>query len=199
MIEKGFPLSLQEDVDAVLKVLPRQTYGKVTIWESRDGHSYTLPDGERITFPYRVYCREISGERFETLSPVQKLICHAIYTRSCDGYVREKHLRAILSHPYPQWLIPYLVKPADEYVLEILELLYESLKDGDNSAIREFWKQNIPAFLYSHARMISYWDVFHREKYPEYRHYVGKALFEECFGYTRSLEKLRPREKQDEA
>lgn len=50
--------------------------------ESPNGHTYVLADGQKVTFPYRIYCKELSDSAFTLLRPVQQLICHAIFTRS---------------------------------------------------------------------------------------------------------------------
>lgn len=194
MFEKGFPGQYAADIKVVLdEVIPNKRKGFCGNWETKDGSTYMLENGELVSFPYRIYCEEIGDDILSAFTPVQKLICHAIYSRSYDGFVREKHIGAILRDDYPEWMIPYIVKPADEYVVEILELLYQHLKRSDTEKIKQFCKRNLCAFLYGHARMISYWDVFYREYCYEYKNYVGKSLFEECFGYTRSMEKQRSR------
>lgn len=186
MLRQGFPRELAGDVSAVLRQIDKTT-------EFPELCRYTLPDGQKIAFPYRIYWPEPEDTVISALPPVQQTICHAIFTRSHDGFVREKHLRALLAEDFPDWVIPYLVKLADEYILEIVQILYDRLRQRDCTALRTFCRENMNAFLYGHARMVSYWNCFHRENCRCYRNYVGKRLFEECFGYTRHIEKLRRR------
>lgn len=194
MFERGFPNEFKEDVSIVLDAIPNMPIGHAVNWETSDGSAYTLQDGQNISFPYRIYVEEIDTDISASFSSIQMLIYHAIYTRSCNGYIREKHVRAILEKPFPIWVVPYIVKLADEYVVEILVQLYEHLSKVDTTAIKAFCRINISAFLYGHARMVSYWDAYYRDRYY-YDEYVGKRLFEDCFGYTRCLEKLRCKHK----
>lgn len=121
----------------------------------------------------------------------QKLIYHCIFSRSCDGFVRQRHIEAILSDNYPFWAFPFILKVSDEYVMEIVEIIYEKLRFCNTTEMKEFCLVNLQQFIRSHDRMISYWNEFYRERCFRYKNYVGKKLYENCFGYTRSMEKKR--------
>lgn len=119
------------------------------------------------------------------------VVYHCIFSRSCDGYVREKHIKALLSCDLPAWAIPYIIKVSDEYVIEILESIYQSLKNINTDDFKAICHKNLQSFLYGHDRMISYWNEFYRIQCYRYHNYVGYKLYKECYGYTLSLEKLR--------
>lgn len=134
-----------------------------------------------VRFPYRIYDPEPKETDMEKLDKYRKLNLFCMYTRSNNGYIREKYVRKILESDFEEWCIPYIVKLCDEYVIEILECIYEVLKDRDNSDIREFCRQNNEAVRKSYSRMVSYWNEYYRKDYPDINKYVGVRLFKECF------------------
>lgn len=186
----GFPKELSQDVSIVLKLMSKKTYHNVQ-GISEQTCTYQLLNGQIVTFPYRIYFIDEFDSLSSSMTYTQQMIYHCLLTRSCDGYVREKHIEAILRIDYPHWAIPYILKVSDEYVIEIVEKVYSQLKNRDTQDIKEFCQLNRQAFLRSHDRMISYWNEFYRDICFRYRNYVGRQLFEECFGYTRSIEKSR--------
>lgn len=188
MFETGFPSALLHDVQTVCDAIGQKAYIKIR--QSEKLICYSLLNGENISFPYRVYCLE-GIDLQEKFSDDQKLIYHCIFSRSCDGFEREKHIKAILSANAPSWTMPYVLKLSDEYVVEIIEAIYEMLHNKSTEEIQAVAAHNLQMFLYGHDRMISYWNEFYRDRYPEYKSYVGRALFHDCFGYSRSLERLR--------
>lgn len=91
--------------------------------------------------------------------------------------------------PIEQWVIPFIVKLCDEYVLEILEVIYNKLKERDNTDIQNFCLINKTAIRKSYSRMISYWNEYYRGYENNFRKYLGRSLFRECLGYDRTFEK----------
>lgn len=190
---EAFPMELRREVSSVISMISKSTYGNIRTGATDDGCAYTLLDGQDIVFPYRIYYRdEINGQ---LLTFEQEMIYHCLFSRSCDGFVREKHIKEILSEDYPDWTLPYILKVSDEYVIEILEVIYDLLKGRDNDKMQVFCEMNVGSFLCSHDRMISYWNEYYRNRIFSYKDYIGKKLFSECFGYTRSMEKERSRYK----
>lgn len=187
--EEGFPSRLMQEVQFVSQKIKTETYRRVSIGCSEQKCSWTLEDGETIVFPYRIYYIDRLECFEEELTAVQQMIYHCIFSRSCDGMVREKHIRALIEGEMPVWAMPYIIKVCDEYVMEILEVVYDYLKDRDTSGYKQICMVNLPLFLYGHNRMISYWNEFYRDRCAKYSHYVGNKLYKECFGYTRSMEK----------
>ena len=187
----SFPKELNYDVSVVLSLISQKRYGNVHIGETEYGYTYTLLSGQEISFPSRIYYYDVCDISSSTLTFEQKMIYHCIFSRSCDGFVREKHIKAILEDVYPDWAIPYILKVSDEYVVEILECVYSKLKNKDTECIKAFCKLNLQSFICSHDRMISYWNEYYRNQCYHYKNYIGKKLFSECFGYTRRMEKER--------
>lgn len=188
MFQDGFPNYLRDDVTTVVGKIPHKTYNNVTIGVSEDTFQY-FQDNKVIRFPYRTYYIDISDAVKENLSQRQKMILHCIYSRSCDGFVRQKHIYSLLQMDYEDWAIPYIVKICDEYVVEILEMTYDILEEQDTERIKGFCLENIVPFCKSYNRMISYWNEFYRYKYNNFQKYVGRKLFRDCFGYSKSMER----------
>jgi hypothetical protein len=190
MFHDGFPNYLRDDVTKAFRLITYKTYNNVTIGVSEDNIQY-FQDDNVIRFPYRIYYNDISDEVIDNLSVRQKMILHCIYSRSCDGFVRQKHCYSLLQMDYEDWAIPYIVKICDEYVVEILEMTYDILKEQDTERIKRFCLENIAPFCKSYNRMISYWNEYYRCRYKNFHHYIGRKLFRECFGYSKSMERTK--------
>jgi len=190
MFYDGFPFVGKEFVEHVVSIIPPQTYGNIPVRTTEDSIQYfsgKIP----LSFPYRLYALEVDDAVFSRLSPTEKILLHCMYSRSCDGYVREKHIKHLLSEDFPDWAIPYIVKVCDEYVLEILQTVYENLKNRNTDALKMFCLDNWSSFCKSYNRMISYWNEFYRDKCYRFEEYVGRKLFMECFGAKRIMNCLK--------
>lgn len=188
MFQDGFPNELREDVTKVVSMIPERTYGEPGSSTSEENIEY-YQEGIEVKFPYRMYHINISDEIINKLSLQQQIILHCIYSRSCDGFVREKHLHSLLLMDYADWAIPYIVKVCDEYVIEIIETTYAILKEQDTERIKKFCYENVQSFCKSYDRMTSYWNEYYRDRCYDFRQYIGRKLFRECFGYCRALER----------
>lgn len=152
MFQEGFPKYLRDDLSKMIGLIPIKTYSDISIGSSQQNVQY-IQDGLNIEFPHRIYYVDISDEDLNKLGLQQKMILHCIYSRSCDGFVRQKHLKSLLLMDYANWAIPYIVKICDEYVVEILEMVYEILKEQDTNHIKKFCIENVQSFCKSYARM----------------------------------------------
>ncbi|MDD7793477.1 hypothetical protein [Clostridium sp. 'White wine YQ'] len=188
MFEEGFPDDLRDDVLLVVKLIPFKTFSDISIVTSADYIQY-FQEGRLIKFPHRIYFIDLDSECMDKLTLQQQMILHCIYTRSCDGYVRQKHLRALLEKEYEEWTIPYIVKLCDEYVVQIIEMTYDILKLQNTEKIKKFCWENRQAFSSSYDRMTSYWNEYYRYEYNYFSDYIGRKLFIECFGYSKSVKK----------
>ena len=188
MFYNSFPSDLRENLNKVIEAMPDNTFNNVPFTTSDDIITYTL-ENHVVEIPYRVYLLDIADAEYEMLSQTQKQILCCIYTRSCDGYIREKYLRKLLNMSFEQWIIPFVVKLCDEYVLEILEIIYDKLKGRDNADIHSFCLRNKASISKSYSRMISYWNEYYRGYEFNFRKYIGRTLFRECLGYDRTFER----------
>ncbi len=184
-----FPAELTKDFDVVLNTISKRTYHDCPIWFSEESIEYVLADNA-ITIPYRCYLLEPPESDISKLTEVQKQILFCLYTRSSDGYLREKYVRKLLSSVYEEWCVPYIVKLCDEYVVEILYVIYNSLNEKPNEKIKSFCMANKRTICKSFSRMISYWNEYYRTDYFNIKEYVGMKLFRECLGYSRAFDNL---------
>ncbi|MBE7076314.1 MAG: hypothetical protein E7374_00260 [Clostridiales bacterium] len=178
---KAFPASLKEDVLVVSKLISNESYLENSIADNISGFiNFTLSNGEIIALPERVYykdCRDI-----KKLNTTQQLIYFCIFTRCCDGYIRQKSVNQILNLGYEDWCLPYIIKLADSYVIEILDNLYSYFSNKDCVDLKKFCSINKDYMQKANSRMVSYWNEYYRNKNIDINNYVGKKLFVECFG-----------------
>lgn len=181
----GFPKELAANVEYVCEWIEMHAHTKHDVF--KDYSEWKLSNGEMVKIPYRMYETDIS---FPTSwNEIQVMIYHCIYTRNDNGYIREKHVKALIESNPPEWVYPYILKVCNEYVVEILELVYQNLSVKDCSKWKAFCLLNRKTFVYSYQRMISYWNEYYRCTCYQFHDYIGRKLFRECFGYTRALEK----------
>ena len=192
VLEEGFPYELQNVVHNVLGIISIQTYNNVSkgYTDEFNNEEYVLLDGSIITFPYRIYFIDDEITYSKLKSNEEKMIYDCIFTRSCDGYVRQKHLKRLLIDDMPEWYMPYVLKLSSEYVKEIVEDIYRFMSDKDNSLFQAFCYINTYMFRYAYSRMTSYWNEFYRKDSYRFHDYVGYKLYKQCFGYSRRFDKL---------
>ena len=188
-LAKAFPLQLASDVKVVCNALLHLDEKRGYEFYYDHTSTWLLPTGERVTVPYRLYIRD-ELKPLTRLTGEQQIIYHCICSRSYDGYVRQKHIQALLAADLPEWALPYVIKVCDEYVVEILQLVYTSLARRDCTAYKRICALNLDYVKLGHSRMISYWNEYYRWDYYRYRDYIGKKLYAECFGYGKTGQKF---------
>ncbi len=187
-LAKAFPSELAEDVKAVCNAIIIKGYVYSDILYSEQKTEWLLSSDEKIIAPYRVY---VSDKLLFTskFTERQKLIYHCIFSRSHDGYIRQNHIEALLDSDIPEWVIPYIIKVCDEYVMEILATVYQKLKDRNCEKYKVVCSNNFKLIKSGHSRMMSYWNEYYRYDCHRYNDYVGKKLYSECFGYSKTGQK----------
>ena len=185
-LASGFPSELSSDVEKVVLALRQNISG---IDES--GLIWKLSSGESVSIPYRINISQDMFASYRSFSKTQEIIMHCIYSRSLDGFVREGHLKWLLNTGADcyEWVKPYVVSLSGDYVMEIVEALYEKLDTEKMPEYRTFCKLNFENTRLLHAKMISYWNEFYRNRCYLYKDYIGKKLFSEIFGMRKSGQK----------
>lgn len=138
--------------------------------------------GKKLSFPYRIYMDSICDNNLKKFDLHQKIVMYCIFSRHHDGFIRQKQIEKLLSLSIDFSTIPFIFKICDEYVLEILDVVYSKLKSRDNRDFKAFCCQNQRLVSRSYARMVSYWNEYYRNCFPDINMYIGKKLFVECFG-----------------
>ena len=170
---KAFPKKLQDDVTAVCKLLCRNA-GYDSLNEVLGLNNELNLNGELVQIPQRIYYCELIDNEIQSLTETQRTVLYCIFTRSDNGYLREKYVRLLLANNYPQWTIPFIVKLSDDYVCEIVAAVYELLKDKDTSDIRRFCLENKNAVHANYGRMLNYWYEYYKTDCPDFYEYVGR-------------------------
>ncbi len=162
----AFPSEIRKDVLDALSSFPKvRALGEP--FSARIGKELVVIPGRLHFDPTLI--------QVDSLTPLQKEIVDCLLTRHSDGFVRQKHLVHIvgLSHA---WIPPFVVHVAGEYVVEILNVIYERLPALDRAVYTQFLHNN-PAFVDQTAqRIASYWNCYYRNERPE--EFVGFKILE---------------------
>ncbi|PTX64109.1 hypothetical protein C8N46_101719 [Kordia periserrulae] len=133
--------------------------------------------GEKIEIPYRIYW-EVSTLSEDTLNDIQKLILACILTRHHNGFIREENLNKLFSSD-AYWTIPFIIQLTGEYVVEILEFIFENFDLLDKQNVLRFILENKSYWQKTKQRIASYWNCYYRYgKNSKKGNYVGFRLIE---------------------
>lgn len=130
--------------------------------------------GREIIIPRRIHFLGIDVDRIQVKTECES-ITQCVYTRSTDGYMRQKALRHILRVNEP-WSVPFVVLLSGEYVVEISEDLVSSLPTLNRDTYVNFVRENRPAMRLLRAMATSYWNCYYRYAYPIRSTYPGLAF-----------------------
>lgn len=180
-IHRAFPACLKPNVGTVVAALP------TPMQELSGGFAVYVGD-EEVVIPYRVHIPE-SLLINHSLPPIETLIAACIYTRHYDGYVRQRHLRNLMT-ARDEWVVPFVLQLAGEYVVEILQLLDTHIETLSWDRYRRFASRNPPFVERTKARIVSYWNCYYRSEYPNFKDYPGYRIGEALGWWNSSAGKL---------
>ncbi|MFJ9422465.1 hypothetical protein [Streptomyces sp. NPDC101249] len=172
----AFPAELASDAEAVLAVMPDSRL------QPHASFSVAV-EGQQVLIPERLYNDEPSTDTVASLSPRQQQLLHCLYSRHCDGVVRQRHLEETVGSTDP-WVVPFVVQLVGEYVLEILVVICDELRDlatpgsGGHLAYGQFIVDNPAFFARTQRRVVSYWSCYYRGTYASFRGYPGSSLLD---------------------
>ena len=163
-LASAFPLSIRQDALAACATFPAA--------RSLGQEFPVRVSGELVTIPYRLHL-DTGLIHVDRITSLQRDIVDCLLTRHSDGLVRQNHLTRILRFNHA-WVPPFVVQLAGEYVIEILNVIFQNLEALDASAYGEFLRNN-PAFLtLTERRIVSYWDCYYRNETR--KEYVGSRF-----------------------
>jgi len=154
-IEEAFPAALRADLLAVTQVVP--------VAEGRGPFS-VLVRGERLVIPYRLQANAALLDGAEGLSLTQRDILFCIFSRHFDGYVRERALRQVIRSSN-DWVIPFVVQPVGEYVIEIHRVVQEALPFLNGAQYAAYLRANLEMYECTRQRAVSYWNCYYRGRF----------------------------------
>lgn len=140
-------------------------------------------EGQQVLIPGRLYNDEPPTDAVVSLSSCQRQLLHCLYSRHHDGVVRQRHLEKIVGST-DSWVIPVVVQLVGEYVLEILVVICDELRDLATPGTRghhvygQFIVDNPAFFARTQRRVVSYWSCYHRGNYASFRGYPGCTLLD---------------------
>lgn len=167
LCQPRFPQALSDIAVALLRRLE-----KSQALEPCPGFTVRI-DGQLLHAPYRVYYdeRELQQCIQKSSGPTQQLaLC--LGSRHANGHVRETCLRQLLAHDC-DWVLPFVVRAAGEYVLEIAEHLTAQTHRLSPHSYGRFAAENPEFVTTCKQQAASYWDCYHRQHYPLLRQHPG--------------------------
>ena len=108
------------------------------------------------------------------LTKTQKAILNCIYLRHHDGRIRQKCLGNLKKSRF-YFVLPFSFSLLGEYVIEILTILNNHV-DNNRENYYRFYKENVEFTKKTEQRIISYWNEYYREKFPNINKYVGQTI-----------------------
>lgn len=172
----AFPPRLADDVRRVLGVVPESVTAPTMPFEVE-------VEGGTVAIPSRIYHEEPGTGSERGLSETQQMVLHCLYSRHHDGRVRQRHLEQILASGEP-WAVPFVVRLAGEYVLEIITSIERGLpglaepRSAQRRLYGEFIARNPAFFARTERRVVSYWSCYYRRQYGAFGIYPGSVLLE---------------------
>lgn len=185
-LEACFPVSYKKDLKKIIHIFRHDKHFKSIPINIR--YTFNLNPKDRIKLPVRLYFEDIKDSQWHKLNDTQKLLISCLLSRSANGYVREKYTK-ILIQSHQLIAIPFIVYNGSDYVREIVDGIYEGLKDSPNKEIKYYCAYNHAFLKSNYDRMLAYWAYYERANTPFYKDYNGYKLFTECFGMSRALYK----------
>jgi hypothetical protein len=165
-LTSSFPKALKQDLQIVQARL-------VPFSPASGEFAVNLSSGP-VSIPYRLYLNEPATAQ---LTATQRVILDCLYTRHCDGHVREKHLKELLGE-HAEWVCPYVWALLGEYVIEIVDLIRAHAHQLDRRRYSDFLRRNPEFFERTRQRAASYWDCYYRGRgLKNFEQYPSCAVF----------------------
>lgn len=171
-LRAAFPQSIAHQVDNALLHIP---LSNLIIMDETSDIGPVNFRGENLEIPYRIYWDNPPDPESLIMGELEQLIYSCLCTRNNNGRVRELHLRRIL-RSREEWVPAFILQPLGEYVLELTQIIADSVDLLYRPAFARFLEDN-PQFLkLTQARIISYWDCYYRHRFPHFRDYPGYQI-----------------------
>ena len=160
IIQKAFPVEIREEVNSLLTKFAIET--KL----STKGFEAVVIGQEKLEIPQRVYYKPPYSLVESKLTQQEQEILNCIFSRHDNGFIRQKSVQNIIGSNN-NWTVPYIVKIIGEYVIEILNDIYNSFEIINKSDLISFVQQNPDFYNRTRSRVGSYWDCYFSRQFPE--------------------------------
>lgn len=133
--------------------------------------------GQPVSVPNRIHFSRLELPHAEDRDQ-RWLAIQCLCTRSTNGYLRQRALRAIVNSTDPA-AIPFIALLAGEYVVEIIDDILLALPAMDHDSYATFVRENRQLMQRIRAQATSYWNCYYRGRFPERGKYPGLAFLDE--------------------
>lgn len=165
----AFPLAdrgMAEEVVRCLKPWVDDTYRQRSTGFDVLGQGVQIPT--RLNFPRL----SAGSERLSGLS--EPALC--LVSRATDGFLRQSAATTITTLR-SEWAAPFVATLLGDYVVEVVEVVWDALPGFDQALYANFVRENRTAVRTIRAQATSYWNAYYRDRFPEKRDYPAlKAL-----------------------
>lgn len=169
VVRAAFPTELENDIRIVMSRIG------VTDSEPHDNSTRFHAAGQELNIPSRVYFPEVGLTARLQLTETQHAILAAILTRHHSGYQRERWARELAAFPTP-WTTPFMALLLEDYVCEVHGAMEESMTGDWVPLFRQFADNNPEWKNIFNQRIVNYWSVYYRYRYPKITGYPGYRL-----------------------
>ena len=170
MIQSAFPSYLQKEATKIADFLQQNDPKDFKII----GTEIVYLNGEALELPQRVYFGEYNTQN---LTLVQEQMLNCLYLYHCNGHLREHYLRESLIVK-ENFTLSFIAKLLGDYVIEIVKVLHSELPNDTRDKLRDFFRANPLYQKCVESRIVSYWDLFYRNVYPNFKKYISYQLFQ---------------------
>jgi hypothetical protein len=151
---KAFPSIVRSDALGLVSLLSEPAHTACTF--------AVKVSGEALEIPYRIYHDRRSPD-VESLTPLQTELWDCLLTRHHDGFIREEYLSKIIDCEH-SWIPPFVIQLAGEYVINIIQFVWENIERLPRDIYRDFLLQNPFFYKTTKQRVMSYWDCYYRDR-----------------------------------
>lgn len=101
------------------------------------------------------------------LDAIGQTMLHCLYSCHGNGYVRERHLRALANSSHPELAMPFMVQSFGNWVRKVQLVAFAGLMKQPEAFIA-FVQANPQAWQAAKSRATSYWDCYYQgeDGYP---------------------------------
>ncbi|WP_215408614.1 hypothetical protein [Janthinobacterium sp. JC611] len=166
--EQAFPAALRPAVHTIVQ----QVAGGAP--ERLPAGYRVVHAGEALLLPVRVYYPPAALLAGAAREGEAGLVALCLGTRHHDGHVRERCIQGVLERGVP-WAMPFVLQALGDYVLPVVLHI-----EAGRAASARGWDEGVAArlagdspawFATLERRAISYWNEYHRARYPQRQAY----------------------------
>lgn len=160
---ESFPTEYHEDVAFVYEKLAFEDDVRNS-WLLKYNFEYL--DKNLISHPFFSRCLIKDNLNLEQFSQLHQTIIDCFFTQHFDGFIREKHLKALdTSQSHLDIAMPFIMANVGDYVYEI-QLVAINILINNFDATKDFISRNKEFWIIQQSRVAAIWDLHYRGVQP---------------------------------